>query len=191
MSRLWAIRYIPAKLINTITFKRKKVAVGKETRIYGKVTIKGRGKIKIGESCLLNSSIHADPIGGDGHIILRADDYAELSIGNQCGLSNCAIVAQKSIRIEDKVYIGGSVKIYDTDFHALNMEARVAENTEGIGIKPVVIHRGAFIGAHTIILKGVEIGENSVVGAGSVVTKSIPANEIWAGNPARKIRNLE
>ena len=191
MSRLWAIRYIPAKLINTITFKRKKVAVGKETRIYGKVTIKGKGKIEIGENCLLNSSIHADPIGGDGHIILRADDHAELSIGNQCGLSNCAIVAQKSIRIEDKVYIGGSVKIYDTDFHALNMDARVAENTEGIGIKPVVIHRGAFIGAHAIILKGVEIGENSVVGAGSVVTKSIPANEIWAGNPARKIRNLE
>jgi acetyltransferase-like isoleucine patch superfamily enzyme len=57
--------------------------------------------------------------------------------------------------------------------------------------KPVVIRDGAFIGAHTIVLKGVTIGERSVVGAGSVVTKDIPDGEIWAGNPARFIRKLD
>ena len=56
---------------------------------------------------------------------------------------------------------------------------------------PVVIKDGAFIGAHCIILKGVSIGEKSVVGAGSVVTKSIPDGEIWAGNPAKFIRRIE
>ena len=55
---------------------------------------------------------------------------------------------------------------------------------------PVVIEDNVFIGARCIILKGVTIGENSVVGAGSVVTKSIPANEIWAGNPAKFIRKI-
>ena len=61
----------------------------------------------------------------------------------------------------------------------------------GILTRPVVIRDGAFIGAHSIILKGVTVGEKSVVGAGSVVTRSIPDGEIWAGNPARFIRKLD
>lgn len=56
--------------------------------------------------------------------------------------------------------------------------------------KPVLIKDNAFIGAHSIILKGVTIGENSIIGAGSVVTKSVPDNQIWAGNPAKFIRNI-
>lgn len=55
---------------------------------------------------------------------------------------------------------------------------------------PVIIEDNAFIGARSIILKGVTIGANSIIGAGSVVTKSIPANEIWAGNPAKFIRKI-
>lgn len=55
---------------------------------------------------------------------------------------------------------------------------------------PVVIEDNVFIGARSIILKGVTIGENSIVGAGSVVTRSIPSNQIWGGNPAKFIRNL-
>ena len=49
---------------------------------------------------------------------------------------------------------------------------------------------GAFIGSYSIILKGVTVGKNSIVGAGSAVTESIPNNEVWAGNPARKVRDL-
>ncbi len=52
----------------------------------------------------------------------------------------------------------------------------------------VLIKKNAFIGAHTIILKGVTVGERSIIGAGSVVTKSIPDDEVWAGNPAKRIR---
>ena len=55
---------------------------------------------------------------------------------------------------------------------------------------PVVIENNVFIGAHCIILKGVSIGENSIIGAGSVVTKNVPANQIWAGNPAKFIRKI-
>jgi acetyltransferase-like isoleucine patch superfamily enzyme len=56
---------------------------------------------------------------------------------------------------------------------------------------PVKIEDNVFIGAHSTILKGVTIGENSIVGACSVVVKSIPANEIWAGNPAKLIRKVK
>ena len=55
---------------------------------------------------------------------------------------------------------------------------------------PVIIEDNVFIGARSIILKGVTIGRNSIVGAGSVVTKSIPSNQIWGGNPAKFIRNI-
>ncbi|WP_212635306.1 acyltransferase [Pseudozobellia thermophila] len=54
----------------------------------------------------------------------------------------------------------------------------------------MVIKDRAFIGAYSIILKGVTIGENAIVGAGSVVTKSVPDNQIWAGNPAKFIRSI-
>ena len=61
----------------------------------------------------------------------------------------------------------------------------------GGATKPVEIREGAFVGAHCIILKGVTIGKEAIVGAGSVVTKSIPDGEIWGGNPAKFIRKIE
>ena len=59
------------------------------------------------------------------------------------------------------------------------------------GIAPVTIGNNVFLGINTIILKGVKIGNNVIVGAGSVVTKDIPSNEVWAGNPAKRIMSLE
>lgn len=64
-------------------------------------------------------------------------------------------------------------------------------NEAGGKTKPVIIKDGAFIGTDCIILKGVTIGEKSVIGAGSVVTKSVPDGEIWAGNPAKFIRKVD
>lgn len=87
--------------------------------------------------------------------------------------------------------IGGGVCIYDTDFHSLDPILRnSAEDIKFRKTKAILIKENAFIGAHSIILKGVTIGKNSIVGAGSVVTKSIPDNQIWAGNPARFIKNI-
>ena len=85
--------------------------------------------------------------------------------------------------------IGGGTNIYDTDFHPIQIEARHANQPANNA--PITICDNAFIGGHTTILKGVTVGEGSVVGACSVVAKSIPPREIWAGNPARKIRDLD
>lgn len=86
--------------------------------------------------------------------------------------------------------IGGNCKIYDTDFHSIDYTNRMKKPDPTVKCEPVHIKQGAFIGACAVILKGVTIGEKSVVGAGSVVTKSIPDGEIWAGNPAKFIRKI-
>jgi acetyltransferase-like isoleucine patch superfamily enzyme len=97
-----------------------------------------------------------------------------------------------SIKIGDNVKIGGGARIYDTDFHSIDPELRINPKTDFINKQKleVVIEDNVFIGAHATILKGVCIGKNSIIGASSVVTKNIPANEIWAGNPAKFIRNV-
>ena len=87
--------------------------------------------------------------------------------------------------------LGGGVKIYDTDFHSLDFQKRVRFKTDDDRkSSPVTIKNYAFIGAGTIVLKGVTIGEKSIIGAGSVVTSNIPDGQIWAGNPARYIKNV-
>ena len=82
------------------------------------------------------------------------------------------------------------MKIWDTDFHSLDYEDRINEDRY-IKSKPIRVCEGAFIGACSIILKGVTIGRHSIIGAGSVVTKDVPDGEIWAGNPAQFIRRIE
>ena len=80
--------------------------------------------------------------------------------------------------------------ITDTDFHSVQIEYRRESPDTHVVVAPVRISDGVFIGARVIILKGVTIGENAVIGAGSVVTKDVHANEVWAGNPAKCIKSL-
>ena len=111
-------------------------------------------------------------------------------IGNNVGISNSCIRSAVSITIEDNVLIGGDCKIYDTDFHSVEYEDRMKHPDINKHSSPITIKEGAWIGGHSIILKGVTIGRRSVVGAGSIVSKDIPDDELWAGNPARFIRKL-
>lgn len=106
------------------------------------------------------------------------------------GISNSTIVCWRRIEIGDFVNIGGDCKIWDTDFHSTDPVSRVHKDNVNVKTQDIKICDYAFIGGGSIILKGVIIGRNSVIAAGSVVTKSIPDNEIWGGNPASFIRRL-
>ena len=150
------------------------------------------GKLIIGKNFAMNNGIKGNPIGCYGKCTFFIDRGAVLTIGNNVGISQTALICHKSITIGNNVKIGGGSCIYDTDFHSLNPEIRNSnEDSKHKVKKPIVICDNVFIGAKSIILKGVVIGKNSIIGAGSVVTKSIPENQIWAGNPAKFIRNIK
>lgn len=113
-------------------------------------------------------------------------------------MSSTCIWVRERLTIGNHVNIGANVLIYDTDAHQLNYLARRGEINANpkapqtcVQSAPVTIEDDVWVGANCIILKGVTIGARSVIGAGSVVTKSIPADCIAAGNPCRVIRKME
>lgn len=158
--------------------------------IRGKMFLRNRGKMEIGHSVRINSRYSANAIGGQSFMSIKVRPQAVLKIGNNVALSNSAIYCADNITIEDDVFIGGDCKIYDTDFHSIYYNERMAIPEEGKRRSPVLIKKGVLVGTGTIVLKGVTIGEKSVIGAGSVVSKDIPANEVWAGNPIAFIKRI-
>ena len=176
--------------INRMILKSHGVVFGKNIQIPSKVLWLIRGaRITIGDNFYLSSGNGVNPIASN----LQADVYVEpgatLTIGNNVGMSSTRLWIHESARIGNNVKIGGCVLITDTDAHPMDYMARRSSN-EGTKSAPVVIEDDVWVGAHCIILKGVTIGARSIIGAGSVVTKSIPADCVAAGNPCRVIKSL-
>jgi len=178
-------------ILNRLTLRRYRVQYTEMPRINGLLHVRNRGTLEIGPGVRINSGLRHNPIGGDASCWLVVANGARIRIGARTGMSNVTLFAMTSIDVGDDVNLGGGCKVYDTDFHPLALADRNGPDAAArTATEPVRIENGAFIGGHSIILKGVTIGANAVIGAGSVVTKSVPANEIWAGNPARFIRAL-
>lgn len=177
--------------INRMILKAHGVVFGKNIQIPGKVSWLIRGaRITIGDNFYLSSGNGVNPIASN----LQADVYVEpgaaLTIGNNVGMSSTRLWIHESVRIGNNVKIGGCVLITDTDAHPMDYVVRRSSN-EGTKSAPVVIEDDVWVGAHCIILKGVTIGARSIIGAGSVVTKSIPADCVAAGNPCKVIKLLK
>lgn len=149
------------------------------------------GKFSIGKGFWFNSGKYHAMGGRQQQCYFVAAKGAEISIGDNVGVTSIAIICHSKISIGNNVKIGINTVIYDTDFHSLDARIRnqIPESIEGVRSKPVTIMDGAFIGGHSTILKGVTIGKNAIVGAGSVVFKSIPDEQVWAGNPAVYIKD--
>lgn len=170
-----------------LILKAHGVVFGKNLQIPGKVSWLIGGKLKIGDNFYLSSGNGVNPIASN----LSADVYVEpgavLTIGNNVGMSSTRLWIHESARIGNNVKIGGCVLITDTDAHPMDYMTRRTSN-EGKKSAPIVIEDDVWVGAHSIILKGVTIGARSIIGAGSVVTKNIPADCVAAGNPCRVIK---
>lgn len=171
-----------------IKFWQSNVKYGQHIRTYN-----GSPVLKIEKGCIvtigkqvsiqnhLNTGWYARTT-----IVVRKD--GTLNIGDYTGLNSCMIYCSHSITIGKHVDIGGGTRIYDTNFHDINWEKRRAGETGKSA--PVVIGDDVFIGIGCIIGKGVNIGNRSVIAAGSVVVKDIPEDCIAGGNPCKVIKQI-
>ena len=167
---------------------------------YNKVYLTGYyrhgGQMVIGDDFHLTSGDCINPICRNIRACFHlGSTHACITIGNNVGMSSPCIWIQDRLTIGDNVNIGGNCMILDTDVHQLDYLARrggtligYKNKTSTVQTAPVTIEDDVWIGANCQILKGVTIGARSVIGAGSVVTRSIPADCIAAGNPCRIIR---
>jgi acetyltransferase-like isoleucine patch superfamily enzyme len=125
-------------------------------------------------------------------IIRTLTAHARVEIGRDSGLSGVTICSATSVSIGMRVLCGADVFIADTDFHPVDEIPRSGMPLPASNPShSVTIEDDVFLGARTIVLKGVNIGHGSVIGAGSVVVTDIPPMSIAAGNPARVIRTVK
>ena len=174
------------KLINYISAMWWGVEFGKNCHFIGKTHFERlqEGTITIGSNCTFNST-HTSNLAGlfCPCIISTAKKNARITIGNGCGFSGTRVRAGQSITIGNNVRCGANSYITDTDAHSDDYRAGKD--------RPVVIEDNVWLGMNVVVLKGVHIGKNSLIGANSVVTRDIPANVVAVGNPCRIIKHLE
>lgn len=168
------IRFVIIKIFHFNSFKfNLKNLISPSTII----DIQGKGKIKLGKMVRTKNNCSIE---------VRDDGIIE--IGNNVFMNNnVQITAHKKLTIKENTYIGPNVVIVDHD-HMFSKD----------GIKPkefkcedVYIEKNVWIGANVVILKGVRVGENSIIGAGSIVTKSIDSNSIFLQNRINRIIEIK
>lgn len=130
--------------------------------------------------------IFGDRIGEDSYVAAPLNGAAiqHMRIGKHVFInSNLLAMARGGITIEDDVMIAGNVSLLSNNHDVYDRDVLLC--------KPIVIRKGAWIGANAVVLAGVEIGAYAVVGAGAVVTKDVPPYAVVVGNPARVIKRLD
>lgn len=109
------------------------------------------------------------------------------TIGKRCKISSHTFICE-GVTIEDEVFVGHNVTFINDLFPRATASSGQLQTEADWECRPTLIKRGASIGSSVTLLCGITVGENAIVGAGSVVTKDVPANAVVAGNPARVLR---
>lgn len=166
----------------------KGVKIGEKVIFNGLPDIRRypESKIIIGNNCLLNSAKNSVVFGlRKPCTFATLNKNSEIIIGNNVGLAGVIIVSASKIELCNNVMMGANCMILDTDLHNPDQNKRLLGDTGPS--RPILIRDNVFIGANCHILKGVTIGENSIIGINSVVLNSIPKNSIAIGNPCKLV----
>ena len=145
--------------------------------------------VKLGENVKLAKfiNLYGCEIGDNTKIGAFVEVQKNARIGRNCKISSHTFVCE-GVTVEDDVFIGHGVTFIN-DLYPRATAGGVLQTEQDWKVEPTLIKRGASIGSGTTILASLTVGENAMVGAGSVVTRSVPANTIVAGNPARVLRS--
>ena len=193
LARLRALRLAltTALFYQRIKWLYPNVTLGRNIQVYGPLIwkVSRQSTVVIGDNVVFRSSTEHNAVGIYSPVTIAVASGATLRIDHDCGFSGTSICVWSAVTIGPYCNFGGNTSLWDTDFHPLDYKLRRVQ-TEGAQTAPITVGADAFVGAGAIVLKGTQIGERSIVGAGSVVTRRIPADEIWAGNPARFIRRV-
>ena len=148
--------------------------------------------VRLGQNVKLSKfiNLYGCEIGDDTKIGAFVEVQKNAKIGKRCKISSHTFICE-GVTIEDNVFVGHSVTfINDAYPRAANLDGTL-KTDEDWKVEPTLVKKGASIGSGSTILSKVTIGENAIVGAGSVVTKDVPANTIVVGTPARVLRSLD
>ena len=188
------LRYAIWSAHNKARLRLRGAAVGSGFRSDGRIRISNRkrGQIDIGQEVCLLSHPGNNLVGLTNPCVLHCHQDGQIVIGDHSGGSAVILSSKSSITLGRHVKLGGNVRVFDHDYHALDYKDRRhgATDKANCKTKPVKIGDDVFVGTNSIILKGVTIGDRSIIGAGSVVTCDVPPDEVWAGNPARNVKGL-
>ena len=149
-------------------------------------------RIKMGKNVVLISHPTVNLAGVNHPVIIATYSAdAEVILEDKVGMSGASINCVSRCVFKEGTMLGANVNVWDTDFHPIDPEKRVYQTSvREAETAPITVGRNVWIGANSTVLKGVTIGDNTVVGTMSLVNKSLPANSVCAGIPAQKIRDL-
>jgi acetyltransferase-like isoleucine patch superfamily enzyme len=193
--RVWRrLRAGASTLIGRLRLRVEGVTFGEGLVLLGIpiVSRADKSSIVLGRRVVLVSDSWYTALGVNHPVVLRTlGPGAEIVINDDVGISGGAICAARRIAIGPGCLLGANVTIADTDFHPVRPENRRYEDRPShVPAAPVTIDENVFIGSDVIVLKGVHIGRNSVIGAGSVVTQDVPPDSVAAGIPCRVIGSV-
>jgi len=148
--------------------------------------------VKLGRDVKLSKfiNLYGCEVGDETKIGAFVEIQKNATVGKRCKISSHTFICE-GVTIEDNVFIGHGVMFINDSYPRATAADGNLQTEADWNVERTIIRKGASLGSGATILCGITIGENAIVGAGSVVTKDVPANSIVAGNPARVLRYIE
>jgi len=147
--------------------------------------------VKLGEGVTLSKfiNLYGCEVGDNTKIGAFVEIQKNAKIGKNCKISSHTFICE-GVTIEHNVFIGHGVTFINDSYPRATTRSGELQTEQDWSIEPTLVRKGASIGSGVTVLANITIGENALIGAGSIVTRDVPANAIVAGYPARLLRSL-
>lgn len=148
--------------------------------------------VRLGENVRLSQfiNLYGCAVGANTKIGAFVEIQKNATVGQNCKISSHTFICE-GVTIEDDVFVGHSVTFINDSYPRATTPGGGLQTEKDWKVEPTRVKKGASIGSGSTILSNVTIGENALIGAGSVVTRDVPANAIMAGNPAKILRYIQ